>query len=169
MTVGRLLRLRGLAILDDLLHEAEVRRLLDTERIEDVLARHRGHRGAARLRRALARRDPGRGRTRSELERKGRRFPHAARVPALRARRAVRAPGRDGGSSATATGPPRDWWSNGTAAAGVHETVRAFENGRRDDGLLLAHHGIVTVRATWRRLEREEAELADTLWRVLGR
>jgi hypothetical protein len=165
LTVPRLLlACAPLPIIDHLLHEAEVAGELDLAAIEDVLGRHRGHRGAGRLRAALQRRDPSRGRPKSALERAGRRFLARHGFPPHRRGAVLALP--DG------TKLERDcWWPEQRVVLewdgrSTHETARAFEKDRRDDAALLAL-GIVTLRATWARLAHDELGLAHTLRRVL--
>lgn len=167
LTVPRLLLdCAATSVIDHLLHEAEVARCLDLAAVEDVLERHRGRRGAALLRAALDRRDPSRGRTRSQLERAGREFLVRHGFPPCERGVVFELPDRciERDCHWPARRVVLEW-----DGRSVHDTARAYEKDRRDDALLLAHHGIVTVRATWRRLHEEGAELADTLWRVLGR
>jgi hypothetical protein len=151
--------------LDLVIHEIEVARKLDLGAIDDALNRYPGRRGAKALRAALRQRDPGQGRTRSELERRGRRFLKRHGFPPYKRGTLFELP--DG------TVIERDvhWPQHRTVleldGRGVHETARAYEDDRREDGLLLAHLGLHTVRATWAQLGADE--LADTLWRVLRR
>ena len=164
LTVPRLLLdCAHLPVIDHLIHEAEVARKLDFAAIDDVLTRHAGRRGVAHLRAALARRDPSRGRTRSELERRGRRFLARHRFPPHERNVLFELGGHR---------IERDCWWPGQRVVlewdgrSVHEAARALEKDKRDDSLMLAA-GVATVRATWRRLE-DERDLASTLWAILS-
>ena len=166
LTVPRLLLdCARLPIIDHLIHEAEVERILDLAAIDDVLTRHAGQRGVAQLRQALLRRDPSKGRTKSALERKGRRFLAKHGFPPHERGVVLDLDGYKIESDC--------WWEQHRLALewdgrSVHETARALEKDKLDDSLLLAQ-GIVSVRATWARLERDEDGLAATLWAIIRR
>jgi hypothetical protein len=166
LTVPRLLLdCARLPVVDHLIHEAEVGRVLDLAAVDDVLTRHAGRRGVAQLKAALLRRDPSKGRPKSALERKGRRFLKRRGFPPHE-----RGVVFDLGGHRI----ERDCWFADQRVVlewdgrSVHEAARALEKDKLDDSLLLAQ-GIVSVRATWARLEGDEDGLAATLWAIIRR
>jgi hypothetical protein len=121
--------------LDTLIHEAEVAGRLDLEAIEDVLERHRGHRGVRLLKAALDDRDRGTGRTRNELEHEAARFLARHGFPPQERNVLFELPSGEI--------IERDCFFRHASVVleldgrGVHATARAFEEDRRKDAALL--------------------------------
>ncbi len=146
------------ASLDRLLQRAEELKLFDLPEFESVLARNRGHRGAARLRRAIALYAPP-SFTRSGLERRFLELLHEAGLP----------------RPATAyneVGHELDiYWPELRFAIELdvfetHGTRRSFEQDRiRQEDLKLA--GVEMIRVTGRRLEREPDLVLERVARLL--
>jgi hypothetical protein len=145
--------------LERALDQAEVLRIFHLRALEDVLARAAGRRGAGVLRDVLAKYD-GPTLTEKELEERFLAFCRAAGLPK---------PGvnvwitLDGGVAYKA-----DFiWREArliveTDGWGTHGTRRAFEEDRRRDRRL-SLTGWTVVRFTWRDVEREPAEVTETL------
>jgi hypothetical protein len=140
------------ASLDRLLQRAEELKLFDLPEFESVLARNRGHRGAARLRRAIELYAPPPF-TRSGLER---------RFLDLLAEAGIPAPA----TGYNVAGYELDiYWPDLRFAVELdvfetHGSRRSFETDRlRDEDLKLA--GIELIRVTGPRLEREPGRVLD--------
>jgi hypothetical protein len=155
----------GARPLERALDQAEVLRLFDARAIEDILGRSHGRPGAAALRTALVRHDPGATLTRSELE---------ERFLAICAEAALPRPAVNATLLLDEGAIEVDFlWraerliveTDGRAA---HGTSAAFEADReRDRRLLLA--GWDVVRWTWRAVTARPGEVAATLRTLLAR
>jgi very-short-patch-repair endonuclease len=144
--------------LADVVHEAEVQRILDLRRIEQALGRVPGRPGRHRLRRALAAYDGGPPMTRSEAER---------RFLRLCATHSIATPQTDvmvGGREVDFHWPDAGLVVEIDGAA-THHTRRAFHADRRRDRELAAR-GIQVLRVTWRDLEGNGSSLAAELRNV---
>jgi very-short-patch-repair endonuclease len=136
------------------LEEAEVQRLVTRRRLTEMLARHRGHRGAKTLRAALARYDTP-AFTRSEAERRMLALIRAARLPAP-------------GANVHVNGHEVDLlWPEQRLIVEVdgfafHSTRHAFERDRTRDAQLQAA-GYRVLRVTWRQIQDEPEALIATL------
>lgn len=143
--------------------QAEVLGVFDLRAVRGLIARSRGRRGIARLRRALDEFDPGMEYTRSELERRFLSLCARKRLP----RPEVNAPLDIDGEPIK----PDFLWRKArlvveTDGRRFHDTAVAFEKDRhRDQQLLVA--GWRVVRCTWRQVVDEPAELAQTLRELL--
>jgi very-short-patch-repair endonuclease len=145
-------------------NEAEVLGLRDRVSFADLLARHRGRRGVARLRAVLL--DRPTGITRSRLERAFLAFLDQRGFPRPRFNSDLAVRGRF--FEVDCLWPDRKLIAelDGRAA---HDTARAFERDRERDRILLAE-GWRTTRVTWRQLEEEpEAIASDLRTLLLGR
>jgi very-short-patch-repair endonuclease len=141
------------------LEDAEKRGDLESAAIRRVCERNRGHRGARRLLRALARYAPPDD-TRSQLERKFSRFCRAQHLPIPSFNVAI------GEFEVDVIWPDArlivelDSWEH-------HRTRGAFERDRaRDAELALA--GYLVLRLTWRRLSDEPEKVAGTIRHLLS-
>lgn len=155
----------SLKILEAAVDEARIKGDLRLRLIEECIARCPGHHGIGKLRAAVARHDPGKGRTRSELERRARKF--------LRDR----------------DYPPYDWQMNIVMDDGevfcmdavwggqqvileldgrsVHDNDPTYHADRRKNRRLGAV-GWEVVRATWEDFDFYEDELDQDLRAVLN-
>lgn len=144
--------------LTDVVHEAEVQRILDLRRIEQALGRVPGRPGRHRLRRALAAYDGGPPMTRSEAERRFLRLCEAHSIATPQTNVMVGAREVD-----------FHWPDAGLVVeidgAASHHTRRAFHADRRRDRELAAR-GIQVLRVTWRDLEGDGSRLASELRNV---
>ncbi|UGS34551.1 type IV toxin-antitoxin system AbiEi family antitoxin domain-containing protein [Capillimicrobium parvum] len=141
------------------LERGEQLRLFDLRAVDDVLDRHPGHRGAARLRTAVDRMRPDHERLRSGLEREALALVERLRLP----RPAV---------NAKLHGHEVDLlWTEHRLVVELdsrtyHDTAFAFETDRRRD----ADHvlgGYRVLRITRRRLDEDRAGVADALRTLL--
>lgn len=140
------------------IRRSEELRVFDLGDFRSVIARNRGHRGVARLERALSVYEPPR-LTRSELEREFVRLVEAAGLP-----RPV--------TAFVVAGYELDvYWPELRFAVeldvyATHGTHEPFEEDRRrDEDLKLA--GVELTRVTGRRLEREPKQVIDRVARLL--
>ena len=147
------------ASLDRLLQRAEELKRFDLPEFESVLTRNRGHRGSARLRRAIELYAPPPF-TRSGLER---------RFLKLLAEAGIAAPA----TAYNVAGYELDaYWPDLRFAVELdafetHGSRRSFEADRlRDEDLKLA--GVELIRVTGRRLEREPGRVLSRVARLLG-
>jgi very-short-patch-repair endonuclease/predicted transcriptional regulator of viral defense system len=144
--------------LERAVHEAEVQRLGDATPLPELVERHRGRRGVARLRAVL---DVGAQHTRSDLE---------ARFLALLDDHGLPRPA----TNVVVEGLEVDClWRDARLVAeldghAVHATRRAFEGDRARDRALLAA-GLRVVRVTWRQVRDEPGALAADLSALLAR
>jgi very-short-patch-repair endonuclease len=118
-----------------------------------------GRRGAGRLARLLAEHDPGTTRTRFELEERMLALCRRAGLPAPEVNAEVLGYEVDFVWREARLIVETDGWE-------AHGTRGAFERDRRRDAALVAT-GWRVVRITWRRLERESAEVARELQQLL--
>jgi very-short-patch-repair endonuclease len=146
--------------LQRMLERAEELELFEQGQVESVLARNRGHRGAGRLRRAIANYQPP-AFTRSRAER---------RLLALFRKAGLPRPA----TGYNVAGHELDfYWPDLRFAIELdlfetHGTREAFERDRlRDEDLAL--DGIQTIRVTGRRLEREPKRVAERVSALLAR
>jgi len=145
--------------------QADVLALLDAARIDDILSRASGHRGAAVLRAVHEDRARAGTLTRSELEE------HFLAL--CRATPDVPRPQVNAWIALEPTGLEADFlWREQRLIAevdgrAVHTTARAFEHDRRrDQRLLLAGFGV--VRFTWRQVVEEPAAVQATMTALLA-
>jgi very-short-patch-repair endonuclease len=140
------------------LEDAEKRGDLDAGAIRRVCGRNRGHRGARRLLRALARYAPPDD-TRSPLERRFSRFCRAQKLPIPSFNVVVEGHDVDVLWPQARLIVELDSWKH-------HGTRGAFERDRaRDAELMLA--GYRVMRLTWRRLSEEPERVAGIIRRLL--
>jgi very-short-patch-repair endonuclease len=140
------------------LHEAEVGRLAEAAALEAMVVRHRGRRGARRLRMAIRERDLGGDRTRSELELRFLELVADRRLPAPRANVQVRAGRRL--LEADFAWPDQRLIVELDGHA-THATRAKFERDRERDRALHAA-GWRVIRVTWRQLGEDlEGVVAD--------
>jgi len=145
--------------LDQALESAERLELFDLREVGELLARCGGHRGAARLRRAIADyREPRF--TRSELERRFVALIRASDLPPPATNRVIAGFEIDAYWETERFGVELDTYE-------FHGGRRAFERDRlRQEELKLL--GIEIVRVTGRRLDREPNALVDRIARLLA-
>jgi very-short-patch-repair endonuclease/predicted transcriptional regulator of viral defense system len=145
--------------LADAVHEAEVQRILDVTKVERVLDRMPGRRGAHKLRRVLAGYGTGPPMTRNDAERAFLRLCKDRGIPAPQSNGLVGDYGVD-----------FHWPNAGLVVeldgAAAHNTRRAFVEDRRRDRRL-AEQGVQVLRVTWGDLVDDSAGVAATLRRVL--
>jgi very-short-patch-repair endonuclease len=146
--------------LADAVHEAEVQRTFDLQRVRETLSRLPGRAGEPRLRRVLATYDVP-GITRSEAERRFLRLCAIHGLPRPEANVSIAGHQVDFLWRAAALAVEVD-------GAAAHHTRRAFERDRRRDRTL-ATHGIHVVRVTWRDLTHRPRALAEQLAAILSR
>jgi predicted transcriptional regulator of viral defense system/very-short-patch-repair endonuclease len=146
--------------IERLVEAAERSRALDLRHIEPLLSRAGGHRGAARLRSALAlynEPEP----TRSDWEGAFLDLVRAASLPPPAVNARINGYEVDFLWRAELLVVELDSW-------GFHRTRAAFERDRlRDDDLRVA--GVEVVRLTWRRMQNEPDVVTDRLRRMLAR
>jgi very-short-patch-repair endonuclease len=148
--------------IERMVHEAEVRRILDTRAIERALSRRPNARNAALVRAAISTSSPGP--TRRDLEH---RFLALVRCYGLDTPRL-----NTGVETRLGVLEVDALWSERKLVveldgAATHHTRRAFERDRIRDAAL-AEQGHLVIRITWRRMTDEPAEVARQL-RVLSR
>lgn len=143
---------------------AEQVRLLDVRAIEEVLARANGRRGVGVLRSVLARFDPQRARTRSELEQRFLRLCDRAGVPRPRVNHLVDVAGE---TVEVDFAWPRRRLAVETDGHAFHGTRRSFEADRRRDQRL-RRAGWETLRFTWRQVVEEPVESGAILVAVVN-
>jgi predicted transcriptional regulator of viral defense system len=144
---------------------AEVLRIFDLLEVQEVIARNRGRRGVARLRRALANADSRDERAKGEFERRFLAICRRAGLPLPE----VNAPLEIGGEQVEA-----DFlWRQvrlivETDDRYSHATLTAFEKDRRrDQRLKLADWDV--IRCTWRQMTNEPDQLVHTIRALLER
>jgi very-short-patch-repair endonuclease len=142
------------------LDQAEILRLLDMLLLDALVAAHREHRGAGRLKAVRESHDPGTTLTRSDLEEKMLALCRAHALP-------------DPAVNVTVAGLEVDFLFR-TACLAVetdgwqfHRTRSAFERDRGRDATL-ARAGYRVLRFTHRQIEREPATIAATLAAAIG-
>lgn len=145
--------------------EARVKRQLRLKLIEATIARSPGHHGIGALRRAVARHDPGRGRTRSELEDRARRFLRDRSYPPYDWQSEIRLAGEVFVMDAV--------WSAHRVileldGRGFHDNDPRFASDRRKSRRLAAA-GWEVVRATWEDFDHHEDELDADLSSIIAR
>jgi very-short-patch-repair endonuclease len=145
-------------------HEAEVRELRDRVSLWDLLERHPGRRGTARLRAVLKARAPV-GITRNELEELFVALIDAHGLPRPRLNGTLPIRGR-------LLEPDCMWPAQRLLVeldgGAVHRSARNFESDRQRDRVLLAE-GWYSMRVTWRQLHDEPGAIAADLRDLLGR
>lgn len=146
--------------LDAAIERAEQLRVLDLGSVEDVLDRHRGHRGRRRLRDALARAHGDTGRSRSELELRARTLLVEAGLPTPSMNPVICGYEVDLAWLRERVIVELDGWEH-------HRTRRAFERDRRRDAELQAA-GYRVARFTWRQLRDEPAWVVRSVAALLG-
>jgi very-short-patch-repair endonuclease len=144
-------------------HEAEVRRILDTREVQAVLDRSHGRARTQHVRAAIAKRSPGRTHPGLEDEFLALCRRHAIETPSLNA------------SLSTTLGPmevdaywPAHHLIVELDGGATHLTWRAFEEDRRRDAALV-EHGFRVIRLTWARVTDDEPGVARQLRRLLHR
>jgi len=143
-------------------HEAEVRHRTSRVSVPDLMARHPGRRGAAKLRALLESKEPV-GITRNELEELFVALLDEHRLPRPRLNGTLAIRGR--------LLEPDCMWTEQRLlveldGGGVHRTDQAFESDRQRDRILLSE-GWRSTRVTWRQLHGEPAEIAADLRELL--
>jgi very-short-patch-repair endonuclease len=146
--------------LADAVHESEVRRLFDLEKVERVLDRLSGRRGRHKLGRVLAAYSDDQPFTRSRAERLVHKLCKAHGLPTPRVNTWI------GSQEADFFWPEANVVLEFDGAA-THLTRRAFHEDRARDRALAAR-GIQVVRATWRDATRDEASLAVELRAIIA-
>ena len=150
--------------LDQVIREAEVRRLSDPLSLPDLLERYPGRRGNAALRSALAELEVGGGITKKELEARFARFLDAEGLPLPERNAAIHLGDR--------FIVPDCLWRNHRLIVeldghDVHDRpIQSDSDKERDRELLLL--GWHVIRVTWRHLHQGRAKLAADLRRLLG-
>ena len=149
--------------LERLINEADALRLHDRLSIPDLLHRYPRRAGSRALSRALAQRNAGSTRTRSELEERFLELVDEIGLP----RPEINAPLDLGGSSIEVDAL---WRAERVAveldSRQFHDTPLAFERDRRRDRRLVAT-GWRPLRITWRQLDEEPAAVARDLTAML--
>lgn len=150
--------------LEKLLQEAEFRRLTDSLSLDDLLARHPGHRGVARARSVLERGRFGASVTREEMELRFLKLVDDFGLPSPVVNGLIRAGGRD---HEVDTHWPASMLIVELDSRSAHFTGHAFEGDRaRDRALRVA--GWTVIRITWRQLHDEPARIAADLRTLLA-
>jgi predicted transcriptional regulator of viral defense system len=150
--------------LDRAIERAELLRVFDLAEIDDLLDRAEGHRGASKLRQALALYLPDHHLTRSELERRflGLCESHSLPSPVTNGRITV------GGDNLEVDFHwPAQRLVVETDGHRTHSTHAAFERDRRRDQMLTAA-GWRVLRFTWHQLARRPGEVAETVRALLS-
>ncbi len=144
-------------------NEMEVRGLTDVLSVPQLLARHRGKRGVAALRRVSGSEKPG-GITRNDFERDFVALLDAHGLPRPRLNATIHLRGRF--FEIDALWDPQRLAVELDGGA-VHGTRRAFRKDRQRDRILLAE-GFRTARVTWDQLRDEPAEIVADLRSALS-
>lgn len=142
------------------IEEARVRRLVSHDKLRDVLARHPGRRGAARLRTAVEELTGEATLTRTEIERLLHDIVRDADLPRPRANVKIH------GWSADLYWPEQRLVAEADGYA-YHSGREAFERDRRKDAALQAA-GLRVARLSWRQITREPIAVAALLGRLLA-
>jgi very-short-patch-repair endonuclease len=145
--------------LEHLLDQAEIRELTDYPSLDAIARAHPGHRGSARLERALQTHTAGTNLTRSDLEVLFKQLCRDHALPAPLVNHRVAGKEVDFLFAEQRLIVETDSWR-------YHKTRHAFENDRARDVLTL-RAGYRTLRFTDRRLEREPRAVADAIAAVL--
>jgi very-short-patch-repair endonuclease len=146
--------------LERLLDRAEELRLFDLATLDALVRAHAGHRGAKRLRDALATHTAGSTLTRSELEERFLALCDAAGLARPRVAHPLGTFTADFLFEPARVVVETDGWTH-------HRTRRAFEHDRRRDATLL-RAGYRTLRFTHRQIEDDPRAVAATLAAVLS-
>jgi predicted transcriptional regulator of viral defense system len=154
----------GVAELRNAVTEAEVLRLFDLSSLREVIARNRGRRGVARLRRAIAEHEPRDERAREGLERTFLSLCRRAGLPPPE----VNVPLFLQGTQFEADFLWRDArLIVETDDRRSHATIVAFEKDRRRDRRLTVA-GWRVLRCTWRQVSNEPADLTQSIRALLA-
>ncbi|MFN8218197.1 MAG: type IV toxin-antitoxin system AbiEi family antitoxin domain-containing protein [Solirubrobacterales bacterium] len=149
--------------LENAWNEMEVRQLWDPVGVGEMVGRHPGKRGVARLRRLMHSRGPS-GRTRSELESRFLRLLDDHHLPRPRLNSHLHLRGRFFEIDALW---PHQRLAVELDGAAVHRTHRAFQRDRERDRILVAE-GYRTARVTWEQLHGEPGRIAADLRSTLA-
>jgi very-short-patch-repair endonuclease len=144
-------------VVEQMVHEAEVHRVLDVAEIQAALDRRPNAKNATYVRAAIT--TPSPGPTRSELEDRFHSFVHRHRLN--RPIRNALVPTRIGVLEVDALWPDINLVVELDGAA-THLTRKAFEEDRRRDAALVAA-GYIPMRISWLRLTTDEQGLLDDL------
>lgn len=145
--------------LERVLDQVEILELADYPALDALAGAHPGHRGAGKLRRALATHLAGTTLTRSELEERFFALCHDHGLPRPKVNERVAGKEVDFLFAAERVIVETDSWQ-------FHRTRRAFENDRARDALLLTR-GYRTLRVTHEALKRDRESVAATIATVL--